>query len=231
MKKFLIVSVLIVVFCVSKTTFSQTDGVKPIKNYLTTNILKPIRSEYTLRYERLITLRDFIRFDIGYKNPRNNDSYENKMTVLIKTTNKWTIVSSYTFSVGYGRFLIQQTGFYLAIDLSYRYNYYDHKYYYDCVGTSSDSYVYLESEFNDNFGIRPQVGYKLAVNHKNRIRFVIDGYIGYGFYYNVQKYILYGQDHGSCSLTYFQYLPAPEETNSSSLKVPFIFGVNIGMGF
>lgn len=103
--------------------FSQADSLKRPKNYISTNVVKPLFQRFTLRYERLITAYDALRFEAEYKYARNKDSYENIMVTPFVVNNRGSVVTYYSFSVGYGRYFFPEVGFYVAGDIFYRYSY------------------------------------------------------------------------------------------------------------
>ncbi|MCB2207021.1 MAG: hypothetical protein KQH67_01885 [Bacteroidetes bacterium] len=121
-------------------------------------------------------------------------------------------------------------GLYLAFDLFYSYSFYKDVYYYDCSGMTSESWVYLESEYNNDFGIEPQIGYKLWLLKKSRVKFIFDFYTGIGFLINLQEHITFGQGYG-CYINRFEYFTRPRETKKTRLAPDVVLGVNFEIAF
>lgn len=96
--------------------------------------------------------------------------------------------TSNTVSLGYGYFIIPRSGFFIAVDLSYQYNYFENKYHYDCAGTSSDSKASLESEYHNDYGLQSIIGLKLVLKKLRKISFVADLNGGVGIYLSNQKH-------------------------------------------
>ena len=223
-------SILILLISFSLTGVVQEKIEQP-KNYITTDLITPIFRKFTLQYERMISESDFIRFGIGYQYPKNTDSYESQNYVLLKLNNKNTVTTSYSVSAGWGRFLKPGNRFYLGGELFYSYQFYENKYYYDCAGTSSDSYVYLESEFNNVYGANFIIGYKIEIPERGKIRFVIEPYGGLGLALANIKKTTYGKSHGTCGLSYFRYYDEPVVEILNTIAPSVKIGLRIGIRF
>ena len=226
-------SLLLLFLCIlaSNAVNGQSDTISSPKNYISTNVLKPLFQRFTFRYERLITEKDAIRFDFEYKYPRNKESYENVMSTPIKINNRGSVVTYYSFSAGYGRYLVPKVGFYVAGDIFYRYSFYEDIYYYDCAGTSADSKVYLESRYAHDFGIKPQVGIKVQLTKNSPVKLYFDFYAGPVTSLRLQKHITYGERYGSCSATELIPYDPPKEEITFGPKLNFNLGINFTIAF
>lgn len=219
-------------------TTAQSTNYLRSKNYISTNLLKPLFRKVTLRYERMISEKNALRFEFEYGYPVN-ESYKNILTLDIERsdgskvaiTNRGTVTTSYTFAVGYARYFFPHlNGFYFGGDGFYNYKFYDHKIYHNCNGQTVGAGSYLESRQTHNFGIKPQVGIKVALNKNKAVQLLFDFYAGPAFYLSLENKTTYAYSE-SCSASYFTpTAPLPSSTTLKP-KLGYIIGVNFCVGF
>lgn len=194
--------------------YAQTTEAKPGKNQLTAAIAYPFFRTYTVGYERMISKKGFVRINASVQPQSKKDSYEWKVFFVFYTdVNKQSVFTGKSISVGYGYFILPRAGFYLAADLTYRYNYFENKYYYQCTDMSSDSKVSLLSEYHHEYGLQNMAGIKLAIIKYRGIRLVADFNAGIGIYYSDQKHLLIADRQGTCSAAGLRYYDEPIETH------------------
>lgn len=211
---------------------SQTKDTKLLRNYITTGLAFPFFRTLTFGYERMLNEKGIIRVNISIQSLSKKDSYETKHVMLFFTTdNKQKVFTSNSISVGYGYFILPRTGFYIAGDLSYRYNYFENKYHYDCVGTSSDSKTSFESEYHNDYGLQSIAGFKLVLKKLKQMNFIIDLNGGLGLYLSNQKHVLIAERQGACSSNDLQYFPEPKETYLVTILPSMVLNVNLGINF
>ena len=127
-----------------KQTYAQITEAKLGKNQLTASITYPFFRTFSFGYERMISKKGIIRLNGSIQSLSNKDSYKSTQILLFGVTlNKHKVFTSNSISVGYGFLIIPKAGFYVASDLTYRYNYFENKYFYQCVGMDMDSKVSL----------------------------------------------------------------------------------------
>jgi hypothetical protein len=212
------------------TTQGQTSNTGNDKNYLTAAIAYPFLRTYVIGYDRMITENGFIRLNLSRQTLSDKDSYETKhYNMFIQLTDKGQVFTSRSFSVGYGHFLIPKVGFYVAVDLTYRYRFFENKYHYDCVGSDGDSKVSLRSEYRNEYGLQNMAGIKLNIIKYKGIRLVADFNLGVGFYWSAQEQWLIAERQGVCIAIDLQYYDTPVKTHLDKLTGLVI--ARAGLGF
>jgi hypothetical protein len=208
----------------------QTVNTEQGKNYLTAALAYPLFRTFIFGYDRMITENGFIRLNLSRQTLSDKDSYETKYySMFIQLTDKRKVFTSRSFSVGYGHFLLPKVGFYVAVDLTYRYRFFENKYHYDCVGSDSDSKVSLGSEYRNEYGLQNMAGIKLIIIKYKGICLVADFNLGVGFYWSVQEQLLIAERQGVCVAIDLQYYDTPVETQVG--KITGLGIVRAGFGF
>ncbi|NQU35550.1 MAG: hypothetical protein HQ521_20180 [Bacteroidetes bacterium] len=232
MQKLLLFGFLISALLFYNNSYSQTTDTLTLKNYVGVGIAYPFFRTFTVGYERMITKKGFIRVNASGQPLSKKNSYKKNTLVLISyDVNKQKVFTSSSFSVGYGYMIIPRAGLYIATDLTYRYNYFEDKYYYECVGTDSDSRVSLASEYHNDYGLQAMVGIKVVIKKYKGIRFVCDFNAGNGLYLSNQKHVLIAERKGRCSINDLQYFPEPQETNVVTISSLIILRAGLGIIF
>ena len=232
MQKTLLFVFLISALLFRTKSYSQiTDTVNP-KNCVGAGIAYPLFRTFTVGYERMITKKGFIRVNASVQPLSKKNSYKSKELFLFSViVNKQKVFTSRSFSAGYGYMIIPRVGFYIATDLTYRYNYFENKYYYECVGTTLDSKVSLVSEYHNDYGLQAMVGIKVVIKKYKGIRFVCDFNAGNGLFLSYQKHLLIAERKGTCSINNLQYFPKPKETHVVTMSSLIILRAGLGIVF
>jgi len=213
-------------------SYSQTTDTVNLKNYVGVGIAYPLFRTITIGYERMITKNGFIRVNASGQPLSKKNSYKrNTLVLLTYDVNKQKVFTSSSFSVGYGYMIIPWAGFYIATDLTYRYNYFEDKYYYECVGTDHDSKVSLVSEYHNDYGLQAMVGIKMIIKKYKGIRFVCDFNVGNGLFLSYQKHLLIAERNGTCSNNDLQYFPKPQESHVVTMSSLAILRAGLGIIF
>lgn len=230
--RFVRMMVLFLFFLIIYPAHPQSTTTKSGKNYFSASIAYPFFRTYTFGYARTISKNGFIRLNASIQPISKKDSYEHKMLFMFYfDINKQRVFTSKSLSVGYGYFILPKVGFYLAADITYRYNYFENKYYYQCAGTSLDSKVSLLSEYHHEYGLQNIAGIKLPITKYKEIRIVADFNIGLGIYWSDQKHLLIADRRGTCSSTDLQYYEKPIESHVVKVTTIAIISVGLGIGF
>jgi len=215
-----------------KQTYAQITEAKLGKNQLTASITYPFFRTFSFGYERMISKKGIIRLNGSIQSLSNKDSYKSTQILLFGVTlNKHKVFTSNSISVGYGFLIIPKAGFYVASDLTYRYNYFENKYFYQCVGMDMDSKVSLLSEYHHEYGLQNMAGIKLTIVKYRGIRLIADFNAGVGFYYSNQKHLLIADIQGNCSAVEVRYYDEPIETHIVEMTTLVILRAGLGINF
>ena len=232
MRKLFLIGLFISVLLFQTKSYSQSTDSVNFRNYIGAGITYPFFRTFTVVYERMISPKGFIRVNASVQPLSKKNSYKKNTLVLISyDVNKQKVFTSSSFSVGYGYKIIPRAGFYFAADLTYRYNYFEDKYYYECVGTDSDSKVSLVSEYHNDYGLQAMAGIKVVIKKYKGIRFVCDFNVGNGLFLSYQKHLLIAERKGTCSNNNLQYFPEPQETNVVTMSSLTILRAGLGIIF
>ena len=202
------------------------------KNSFTFSILEPLRREVIFGYERNFNSKNIVSIMVGRKFPSSANSYKSKSFGIFTTKNYNKVSTGYSVSLGYKYMISDYARLYLSAEIHYKYIFYNEKYYQYCVGTSSDSYVSLESMWSDQKGIGIIFGKKLRVLSGNNVGLEFDFYISSGIEYKKQEYTIHGKRQGTCNINTELYELNPPENKLTERWVPTMnIGVLIAMPF
>ncbi|GEM_PF-2071477 len=230
----LILSILFLIQISTLESFAQNKTQERIsyKNNITYNLLGLFTREAILGYERNINEKNIIRLAAGIKYPTSAESYKSRSFGLFNSKNYTKVSKGIYLGAGYKYILSTYARLYLSAEAYFSHIYYNDIYYQFCVGTSSDSYVSLESMWEKSKGLKIIFGKKLRVLSGNKIGLEFDFFAASGIALRTQEFTTHGKRQGTCSInTELQVFDPPRVSLSEKWIPTMSIGILITMPF
>ena len=224
--------------------YSVNDTLDPdakLKNIISIDLPCLIIKEFKLTYERYLNKKNILKFEFDLK-PTNvkhatevlTFSWNNPYIGIAPARYFISIDNQHLFGYPYHSFYFAKHPFYVSYGFYYLYKTYENLLYDHYMGEGDENYYSLQSEFSNSYGTRFLIGTKRILgNSKSKFNEVFDAFVGFGYCYKLDKFIVYGkrQYESSNRNPNIPLYNNPVVTTKEGFVYSFFAGLRFGIGW